>query len=84
MINIIVQDYLSFGERKIWCPRLFAIQAQDHHDDTPPEVSAMSGQIATLFVRPDDAPLTTTDDTDVPMDEMAVCRGRALVYRQGR
>lgn len=70
------------GNKKIWCPRIYTIQSQDRPDDVP-ETQPVAGQLSTLFMRPDNGPLTTTE-VDLPAEDSPLCIGRAVVYRDGR
>jgi GH43 family beta-xylosidase len=71
------------GKDKIWCPRIHTVKTRDHHAEIHQGAHTLTEQISTLFVRADDGPLSTTE-MDMPVDDVSVCRGRAVVYREGR
>ncbi|CAE7504919.1 unnamed protein product [Symbiodinium microadriaticum] len=82
-----VIDFQCVGNLKLWCPRLHTISSNDHNGKNTPssDVGRSAAQISTLFIRSDEAPLTTNDDIDFPpdTDQVSTCRGRAVVYRDG-
>ena len=80
-----VMESQSVGAQKIWCPRLYVISSDDTVImEQPNKMDNTVSEISPIFVRSQEGPLMT-HDTDCPQEDRPLhCRGRAVVYRDGR